>query len=230
MVFDKTRYSCTMQPIPLRADATTIRRIFRDFDQSELVDWLVGQCEIRAFDDGVALMKTDGPVRHIPLILTGSVKVSREDDAGREIFLYYILPGETCAMTLSACFRGEPSRVHAITQEPSTLLLLPAVLLQDATRRFPAWQRFVFDCFGMRFDELLQTLQSVVFLQLDERLRLYLLEKAAALQTTRLHISQQQIADDLNASREVISRLIRQFEQKGFLRHARGMIEITGRL
>lgn len=207
-------------------DIRTLRQAFPAFNQSELVEWLVQQSVQQTFEPETELMRAGSIVRHIPLVLSGSVKVSREDAEGREIFLYYILPGETCAMTLSACYKGESSRVNATTQEQSTLVLLPAALIHEATRRFPAWQQFAFDSFGYRYDELLYTLESVVFQQLDERLRHYLLEKSAALQSTRLQVSQQQIADDLHASREVISRLIRQFEQKGFLRHARGVIEI----
>lgn len=203
-----------------------LRKTFPAFNQSELVDWLSEHSVQKDFEPETELMRVGSTVRYIPLVLRGSVKVSREDAEGREIFLYYILPGETCAMTLSACYKGETSRVNAITQESSTVVLLPAALIHEATRRFPAWQKFAFDSFGYRYDELLHTLESVVFQQLDERLRHYLLEKSAALQTSRLQISQQQIADDLHASREVISRLIRQFEQKGFLRHARGVIEI----
>jgi CRP/FNR family transcriptional regulator, anaerobic regulatory protein len=203
-----------------------LRQQFPAFDQHDFVAWFMQHALFQAFEADMQLMRVGGLVRHIPLIMSGSVKVSREDAEGREIFLYYILPGETCAMTLSACYKGEASRVNAVTQETSTLFLLPAELIHEATRRFPTWQKFAFDSFGCRFDELLHTLESVVFQQLDERLKHYLQEKAAALNSRQLHISQQQIADDLNASREVISRLIRQFEQKGYLKHARGLIEI----
>lgn len=215
-----------MRSEPNGPNPQILREIFPAFDQSDLIDWLVQQSIQKEIESGAALMRVGGPVRYIPLVFSGSIKVSREDAEGREIFLYYILPGETCAMTLSACYKGESSRINAVTQEQSTVVLVPAALIHEATRRFPAWQRFAFDSFGYRYDELLHTLESVVFQQLDERLRHYLLEKAAALQTNRLQISQQQIADDLNASREVISRLIRQFEQKGFLHHVRGVIEI----
>lgn len=203
-----------------------LRRSFTSFDQAELIDWLTAQGIEKEIEAGTELMHAGGAVRHIPLVLSGSIKVSRQDGEGREIFLYYIRPGETCAMTLSACYKGESSRINAVTQEASRLFLLPAHLVHEATRKFPAWQRFAFESFGFRYEELLQTLESVVFQQLDQRLKRYLLEKAAALQTTRLQISQQQIAYDLNASREIISRLIKQFESKGFLRHARGVIEI----
>lgn len=216
-----------MTPEHRNPESQTLRNAFPAFDQSDLVDWMVQQSLQKDFGSDTELLHVGGTVRHIPLVISGSVKVSRQDAEGREIFLYYILPGETCAMTLSACYKGETSRINAVTQEQSTLILLPAALIHEATRRFPAWQRFAFDSFGSRYDELLYTLESVVFQQLDERLKHYLLEKSAALKTTRLQVSQQQIADDLHASREVISRLVRQFEQKGFLRHARGVIEIN---
>lgn len=207
-------------------DRTRLRNLFPAFDQSELLDWLLQNGQFAEVDTGAELMHSGGVVRHIPLVLSGSVKVSRTDAEGRDIFLYYIVPGQTCAMTLSACYKGESSRVNAVAQEPCALWLVPAAQVHEITRRFPAWQRFAFESFGYRYDELLETLESVVFQQLDERLRKYLAEKAAALQTTKLQISQQQIADDLNSSREVISRLIKQFEEKGWLRHARGTIEI----
>jgi CRP/FNR family transcriptional regulator len=207
-------------------ESQILKQTFPIFDQSELIEWLVQHCSCMDFAADSEIMHVNGIIRHIPLLISGSVKVSREDAEGREIFLYYILPGETCAMTLSACYKGEKSRINAATLEPSTIALLPAHLIHDVTRRYPAWQRFAFESFGSRYDELLHTLESVVFQQLDERLRQYLLEKSAALQTKVLHISQQQIADDLHASREIISRLIRQFEQKGLLRHSRGSIEI----
>lgn len=209
----------------LRAGA--LRQLFPAFDQSELLEWLLGQSEQHSFELGTPLMHTGCNIRYIPLVLSGSVKVSREDNEGRELFLYYVLPGETCAMTLNACYRYEKSRINAVVQEPSTLLLLPASAVYEAARRFPAWQRFSFESFGKRFDELLHTLEGVVFHQLDERLRQYLLDKASALHTKRLQVSQQEIAADLNSSREVISRLIRQLEQRGFLRHARGVIELV---
>lgn len=206
--------------------AQTLRDLFPVFDQRDLVDWLVEQSQCKTLEADTRLLQTGSTIRHIPLVLSGLVKVSREDAEGREIFLYYIQPGETCAMTLSACYKGESSRINARTQEASTLLLLPAALVHEATRRFPAWQRFAFESFGYRYDELLHTLEGVVFQHLDERLHNYLLEKSAALHTRRLHISQQQIADDLHASREVVSRLIRQLERRGSLRHSRGVIEI----
>ncbi len=203
-----------------------LRQQFPAFDQHDFVSWFMQHAAFKIFEADTQIMRVGGLVRHVPLLLSGSIKVSREDAEGREIFLYYILPGETCAMTLSACYKAEASRINAVTLEPSGLYLLPAELIHEATRRFPSWQKFAFDSFGYRFDELLHTLESVVFQQLDERLKHYLQEKATALNSRILHISQQQIADDLNASREVISRLIRQFEQKGYLKHGRGLIEI----
>jgi CRP/FNR family transcriptional regulator len=207
-------------------EISELRNLFPVFDQRALLDWLLEVCIYKEIPAHTQVMQSGTHIRYVPLVLSGSVKVSRPDDVGREIFLYYILPGETCAMTLNACYKHEMSRINAETQENSRLLLLPSELVYDAARRYPSWQQFTYDSFGRRFDELLQTLESVVFLQLDDRLKHYLHEKASVLQTRQLKISQQDIADDLNSSREVISRLIRQFEQQGFLRHSRGIIEL----
>lgn len=207
-------------------DAAALRRIFPAFEQHELAQWLLDKSVFAEVGPGQTLMQVGGAVRHVPLVLQGSIKVSTEDPGGREIFLYYILPGETCAITLNTCYKNESSRINALTQETTRVLLLPAMEVYEAARKFPSWQRFAFDSFGRRYDELLQALESVVFQRLDERLLNYLKEKASALQTRQIRISQQQIADDLNSSREAVSRLIRQLEERGALRHSRGVIEI----
>ncbi|MFN8301091.1 MAG: Crp/Fnr family transcriptional regulator [Saprospiraceae bacterium] len=208
-------------------DPSALRSIFPAFDQHDLIEWLLEKTVYKEIAVNQQIMQVGGPVRFVPLVLQGSIKVSTEDADGREIFLYYILPGETCAITLNTCYKNEGSRINALTQEPARVLLLPAAEVYEAARRYPSWQRFAFDSFGRRYDELLQTLESVVFQRLDERLLGYLREKAAALQTREIRISQQQIADDLNSSREAISRLIRQLEDRGDLTHARGIITLS---
>lgn len=216
-----------MQPGQPSIDPSALRAIFPAFDQHDLIEWLLDKSAYKEIAGNQQIMQVGGPVRFVPLVLTGSIKVSTEDADGREIFLYYILPGETCAITLNTCYKNEGSRINALTQETTRVLLLPATEVYEAARRYPSWQRFAFDSFGRRYDELLQTLESVVFQRLDERMLSYLREKAAALQTREIRISQQQIADDLNSSREAVSRLIRQLEARGALKHARGVIVLN---
>jgi CRP/FNR family transcriptional regulator len=207
--------------------AAMIKKVFPQFDETPFVNLIAENAIYMHCKTDMVLMEIDALVQYLPLVLKGSIKVMREDESGKEILLYYIRAGETCAMTLNASYHQQISPIKAIVQEPTEVLLLPVHIIFEAARKYNSWQRFAFDAFNLRFDELLQVVESVMFRQLDERLWQYLIDKSKVLNTTILNISNQQIANDLGSSREVISRLIKQFENKKWLRHEqRGIIEI----
>lgn len=204
-----------------------IRQAFPHFDEADFVNLVCEKALYMNCATDMELMSMGSIVKYVPLVLKGSVKVMRQDESGKAVFLYYILSGESCPMTLNACYHHQNSAIKAIVQEPTELLLVPVQVVYEAAKKYVCWQRFAFETFTSRFDQLLQVLENVMFKQLDERLLHYLTDKARALKTPILHISNQQIADELGSSREVISRLIKQFEIKGLLRHEqRGIIEI----
>jgi len=177
-----------------------------------LVEKIADNCQYFKLPGGTELMHTGSYISVVPLVLSGTIKVFREDADGREIFLYYINSGESCALTLTACFKMEKSYIKAKIQEDTD----------------PTWSKFVFSTFSQRFDEILKVLETVVFHNMDERLAMYLKEKATVTNTSVLHISHKEIADDLVTSREVISRLLKQMEKKELLELARGRIKLTG--
>jgi CRP/FNR family transcriptional regulator, anaerobic regulatory protein len=204
-----------------------IQNAFPQFDEMAFIKLLVENALYMNCKTNTELISLGAVVQYVPLVLHGSIKVIREDESGKEILLYYIRAGESCAMTLNASYHHQSSYIKAITQEPTEILLMPVKVVQEAARKYPTWQRFSFETYNKRFDEVLQVLDSVMFRQLDERLWQYLADKAKVLNTNILNISNQQIANDLGSSREVISRLIKQFETKKWLRHEqRGIIEI----
>jgi CRP/FNR family transcriptional regulator len=204
-----------------------IQKAFPQFDESVFIQMIADNAVYMHCKTDMVLMGIGAAVQYLPLVLKGSIKVLREDESGKEILLYYIRVGETCAMTLNACYHQQYSPIKAVVQEPTEILLLPVQMVYEAARKYNSWQRFAFDTFNLRFDELLQVLEGVMFRQLDERLWQYLIDKCKVLNTNILNISNQQIANDLGSSREVISRLIKQFETKKWLRHEmRGIIEI----
>lgn len=203
-----------------------IQQLFPLFDQLELVDKLATNSEYMKLPANTELLNTGSYIKVIPLILTGSVKIFRTDESGREIFLYYVQGGESCAITLSSCLKMEKSSIRAVVQEETTLLAIPVEVVYDVNKNYPSWHQFVFDTFSQRFDEVLTVLENVVFHNMDERLAKYLIDKALTLSTKELLISHQEIANDLATSREVISRLLKQFEKKGFLELSRGKITI----
>ena len=203
-----------------------IQRLFPLFDQLELVDELAKNSDFMELPAKTELLDSGSYIKVIPLVLSGSVKVFRTDESGREIFLYYIQGGESCAITLSSCLKMEKSSIRAVVQEDTTLLAIPVGVIYDVNKKYPSWHHFVFDTFSQRFDEVLTVLENVVFHHMDERIAKYLIDKALTLNTKELTISHQEIANDLATSREVVSRLLKQFEKKGFLELSRGKITI----
>ena len=205
-----------------------LKDLFPDFEQHELVEQLVDNCQYFKLPAGTELMHTGSYITVVPLVLSGTIKVFREDTDGREIFLYYINGGESCALTMTACFKMEKSYIKAKIQEDTEFLAIPVELVRQFHKNYPTWSKFVFSTFSKRFDEILKVLETVVFHNMDERLAMYLKEKATVTNTRVLYISHKEIADDLVTSREVVSRLLKQMEKKELVELARGRIKLTG--
>jgi CRP/FNR family transcriptional regulator len=173
---------------------------------------------------GERFAEKGSPVRGIPLILKGSLKVLREDDEGHEIFLYHILRGETCAMMLTCCMANKKSDVTAQAEEDTTMLILPVEVMDQWMNEYQSWKVFVMRIYQNRFEELMEVIDSVVFKRLDERLLEYLYNKIEVTGNRTIEITHQEIAYELNSSREVISRLLKQMERKDLLQLERGRI------
>lgn len=161
------------------------------------------------------------------MIVSGSVKVMREDTDGHELLLYYLKAGETCAMSLTCCMEGRKSEIRAVAVEPVKMIVLPVAFMEE-WMRFRDWRSFVMNTYVRRFEELLETVDSIAFQRMDERLENYLITKAKGVDSKLLTVSHQEVAQDLNTSREVISRLLKQMERHGKLKLGRGKIELKG--
>lgn len=207
--------------------AQKIQALFPVLNQRELVHLFIDHGKWIQLPEQTEILRPEQFIQSIPLVLEGSIKVFREDDTGREILLYYIEPGQSCAFTLEATLRSHRSKIRAITQTPSELLLVDLSLMPFSFTQYPAWQNFVLETFSSRFGEVLLTLEGVVFHSLDERLRLYLRKKSQALRSDVINTSHQQIANELATSREVISRLLKQMEREGTIELGRGQIIFT---
>jgi len=151
------------------------------------------------------------------LVLSGSIKVSRENSEGEELLLYYIEGGDTCAMTLQCCVRKTDSQIKATSMEPSLLLMFPVEKMEDWMNRFKGWREFILQSYHTRLTELMETIDAIAFMRLDERILKYLTDQAKLLGSIEIHHTHQQIADDLHSSRVVISRLLKGLENKGLI-------------
>lgn len=200
---------------------------FPHIDQGQLKNDILEKSQYFEAREGDTILNFKEVINAVPLVLSGSLKVLRNDDSGREILLYYVRPGECCAMTLSSSLKREPSLIRALAQTDVTLLLLPVRALLDFRSAYPSWNDFVVHTFSQRFDEIIGLVDDLSFHHVDHRLLKYLKEKSELLETDILPISHMEIASEINTSREVVSRLLKKMEKEGILKLARERIVLN---
>lgn len=202
-----------------------LAKYFPTLLDTELIEGIKEHAIYREVDEGDLLMDIGATIHNIPMIITGSIKVMREDEEGRELMLYYVRSGETCAMSLTCCMAFKRSEIRAVAQEKVTMLAIP-VDYMDEWMKYRDWRSYVMNTYRMRFEELLEAIDSIAFHKMDERVLKYLTEKANSLNTEEIQMSHQEIAVDLNSSREVISRILKQMERKGLVKLGRNKIQL----
>ena len=175
---------------------------------------------------GDVLMDIGEFIKSIPLISKGVIKIIREDENGNEIFLYYLRSGETCAMSLTCCMASQRSQIKAVAVEDTEMIKLPSHYMDSWLEQFPSWKSFVMEVYQKRFQELLQTIDSIAFLKMDERLLKYIRDRAKTTNSKIIKATHQDIAEKLNSTRVVISRLLKQMEKEGLIKMGRNSIEL----
>ena len=202
-----------------------VRQIFRSFD-TKLAEEISKISEVRSFKQGELIMKTGQYMRSTVLLVSGLIKVFREDEDGNEFFMYYLQPGQACALSMICATKHETSGIMAKAAEDTEVLAIPIQYMDSLMLNYRNWYYFVLETYRSRFEELLQTIDHIAFRNMDERLMFYLKRQQQTLNTKFLKISNTEIAQELNSSREVISRLMRKLSDKGFIKLGRNYIEI----
>lgn len=175
---------------------------------------------------GDVLMNPGDSVIYVPIVLSGTLRILLQNAKGNEHFLYHIFPGETCAMSLTCCQTQRKSEIRAVVEDDAEILLIPIAYVEE-WMKYPEWKKFVGQTQAQRFTELLETIELIAFTKLDEQLWDYLLKRAQASGSKILHLTHQEIANELNSPREVITRLLHQLREKGMLQLSRNTIEIN---
>jgi CRP/FNR family transcriptional regulator len=170
------------------------------------------------------ILNVGDTMQMIPIVLRGSIKVSRENDAGEELLLYYIEGGDTCAMTLQCCVRHTASEIKATSMEDSLLLFIPVEMMENWMHKYKTWREYILQSYHTRLTELMETVDAIAFMRLDERLMKFLVDQAKLLGSLEINLTHQKIAEDLHSSRVVISRLLKQLEVKGKIKLLRNKI------
>ena len=185
---------------------------FKEIFEPSLIKELKAKSTFVEVKAGTVILEFGETVRQIPIVVSGSVKVSRIDEDGNELLLYYVNPKETCAMTFTCCMEQFPSEIKAVAEEDVEMLTIPNKVMDEWLVKYPSWKSFVMKTIQHRFNELLKSIDQIAFQKLDERLITYLKEKSKATQSTLINLSHQQIAEELATSRVVISRLLKKLE------------------
>jgi CRP/FNR family transcriptional regulator len=177
-----------------------------------------------SFRAGESIVDPGQFIKLIPIVLEGLIKVIRTDESGKELFLYYLEPGQTCALSLTCCSASRPSEIKALAEEETMILGVPIDLHEKWMDEYRQWKEYVSSTYQSRFQELLETLDAVAFKRLDQRLMRYLSTKLKQQKATELQMSHQEIATEMGTSREVISRLLKQLEKRRWIELGRNVI------
>jgi len=176
--------------------------------------------------EGFKMMEIGEYVRTMPLLVSGVIKILREDNDGDELLLYFLEKGDTCAMTLTCCIGQTKSEIRAIAETDAKLIMIPIEKMEEWSGKYKSWRSFVFESYHNRLNEMLDTIDSIAFLKMDERLHKYLKEKARVSKDNIIHSTHQEIAYELHTSRVVISRLLKKLENLDKLKLYRNYIVI----
>ena len=202
---------------------SNIQHLFPNLE-SELYNEILEHGTIKEVKAGETLLKLGQTIRSTMLILNGIVKLYREDDEGKEFFIYHLDAGQACSLSMICAAKHETSEILAKALTDATILAIPLQFMDQWMGKYKSWYQFVITSYRNRFEELLKTIDAIAFTNMDERLEDYLKKQVSKLGPI-LKMTHQDIANDLNSSREVISRLLKKMEAKNWVVIHRNSIE-----
>lgn len=177
--------------------------------ENDLIEEVIRDGQFRKVAKDTVMIDIGDKLTHMPLILDGAIKIVNEDEESNEYLLYYLETGDSCAMTMTCCIGGKKSNIRAVTEKDTILYMIPVQKMEEWLMKYKSWRAFVFESYDTRLSEMLEAINTVVFHNMEERLYKYLKDRAMVLHSPELEITHYQIANDLNTSRVVISRLVK---------------------
>jgi CRP/FNR family transcriptional regulator, anaerobic regulatory protein len=193
--------------------------------EKELLEELIQVAPIKTFPAHTELIREGQYVKVIPIVLKGLLKVYTQFEE-KELLLYYVQPEQSCIMSFSSVVNSDTSKIFALTEEESTLLLIPSEKINEWIRVYPSINKLFYKQYDLRYAELVETIHQMLYFKLDRRLLDYLTEKVRVTGKNPLKLSHKEIANDLGTAREVVSRLVKKFEKQNILKQHHDSIEI----
>ncbi len=203
-----------------------LKKLFGSTLEEELLLEINQVATYKEISEGNKILEIGEYIRSMPLLLSGVIKILRQDHDGDELLLYFLEKGDTCAMTLTCCLGHTKSQVRAIAETDVSLVMIPIRKIEEWSGKYKSWRNFMFNSYHNRLNEMLFTIDTIAFLKMDERLLLYLEEKARISEDGIIKNTHQEIAYELHTSRVVVSRLLKKLENLGKLELHRNYILI----
>lgn len=182
--------------------------------------------DLKVFPSGSVILDINSYIHYIPLVVSGSIKVIKTEEDGREILLYYLVPGESCISSILSGLSQDKSKVKAIVEEDAEILMISIPKAKEWLKKYPEWTDFIFNLYQKRFEDLLDVVNSVAFQKADARLLSLLHQKSRLYNNKELSVTHQQLADELGMTREAISRVLKQMEKEGQIVLSRNKITL----
>jgi CRP/FNR family transcriptional regulator len=203
-----------------------LNELFGHIFEDELLNEIITNGIEKNVKAGEILIDYGQNLQFMPLLLDGALKITREDTEGDELLLYYIENGDTCSVTLSCCMGNTTSKIRAIAERDSYMVMIPVSNMLEWMQKYQGWMAFVFESYNNRFNELLSAIDSLAFSNMHQRLFKYLKDKVLVNKSTELKSTHQEIANDLHTSRVVVSRLLKNLEREGKIKLHRNRLEV----
>jgi CRP/FNR family transcriptional regulator len=200
-----------------------LKKLFPDWEEG-LYEAIVKEAELKQAKAGDVLLKMGQNIKSAMLVVEGTIKLYQEDEDGGEYFMYHLNPGEACAVTLVCNYHHEQSHVLAKAVTDIQYLAIPIEFMEKWLNEYKSWHYFVIKTYRSRYEELLKTIHEVAFKNMDELLEFYIKKQVAQFGVT-VKLTHQEIANDLNTSREVISRLLKKMEHNNWIKMNRNSFD-----
>ncbi|WP_298502466.1 Crp/Fnr family transcriptional regulator [uncultured Maribacter sp.] len=194
--------------------------------EEDLINEINQVATFKEIPEGFKIIEIGDYIKSMPLLVSGVVKILREDKDGDELLLYFLENGDTCAMTLSCCVGQSKSQIRAIAETNTKLIMIPVQKMEEWMSNYSSWRGFVLDSYHNRLNEVMETVDSIAFFKMDERLLKYLNDKARVTHNNTIHNTHQEIAYELHTSRVVVSRLLKKLENMGKIELNRNNIRL----
>ena len=203
-----------------------LHQIYGTLLEEALLNEIEQVAMLKEFKEGDVIIDFGDNIKKMPLLLSGAIKILREDFDEGELLLYFIEKGDTCSMSMACCIGDTKSEIRAVAETDGQVVMIPVMYMELWLGKYKSWRNYVFASYNNRLKEMLTAIDNLAFMNMDKRLLNYLLEKAKINNTKEINITHQEIAYDLNTSRVVISRLLKALEKDGKIKLHRAYIEI----